>query len=162
MKKFLLIASFVAYSICNFAQSSCVINIAEKGAEAAMLSVAFSESHTFKFANAEEETYMIAMADNQEVAAMVLNKQYVITYTEQDVPTTVKEMIAESKLNLKGGVAFVSNLKANEVVNVYTADGAQVATTVANANGVAQINLSAMPKGIVVIKAGNSSFKLKK
>lgn len=164
MKKGLLLATLLAFCLCNFAQdNSCYLNVTEKGAGTAMLSVAFSESQTFTYDydNETAASSLIAAADGQVVATLVLDKQYIISYTDHDIPTAVKELFSASKVNVKGGMAFVSNLKANDVVNVFAANGVQIASAVANANGVAQINISAMPKGIVIIKTGNASFKIK-
>lgn len=165
MKKFLLSAVCMALSLCGFAQSNtCYFNLAEKGAETAMLSLAFEDAPvvTYDYDKATGVSYIVVSTNGNQIASFVLDKQYEITYTDQAVPVGVKEIVAASKMNLRGGVAVLSGLKANEAVNVYTANGAQVANAVADANGNVQINLSAMPKGVVIIKAGTSSFKLNK
>lgn len=165
MKKTLLSVIFMAIGICGFAQSNnCYFNIAEKGAESALLSIAFDDAPVVTYSYDAEAgiSYIVVSANGEEKAAFALDKQYDITYSDQQVPVGVKEIVAASKMNLRGGVAVLSGLKANEAVNVYAANGAQVANAVADANGIAQINLSAMPNGIVIIKAGNASFKLKK
>lgn len=164
-RKSLLSAIFMAFSLCTFAQANtCFFNIAQKGAETAMLSIAFDDSPvvTYDYDEATKEAFIVVSANGHEKHAFCLDKQYEITYTDQAVPVGVKEILAKSALNMQGGIAVISGLKANEAVSVYSANGALVANTVADANGIAQVNLSAMPKGIVVIKAGAVAFKVKK
>lgn len=165
MKKYLLTAMCMVLSLCGYAQSNaCYFNLAEKGAQNPMLSIAFENAPvvTYDYEEATGVSYIVVSTNGEKLAAFALDKQYEITYTDQYVPVGVKEIVAASKMNLRGGVAVLSGLKANEAVNVYTANGAQVANAVADANGVAQINLSAMPKGVVIVKAGKSSFKINK
>lgn len=164
MKKIVLSLLLMVLGIHSYAQNNNLcLNIKIKGAENPMLSVTFSDSHSFSYEydDVTNASSLIVTADNQVVTTLLLNQQYVIDYKENSTPSAVKELIADSKINLKDGVAFVSNLKANDIVNVYAANGTQVASAAANNNGVAQINLSSMPKGIIVIKAGNNSFKIK-
>lgn len=165
MKKYLLTAMCMVLSLCGYAQSNaCYFNLAEKGAQNPMLSIAFENAPvvTYDYEETTGVSYIVVSTNGEKLAAFALDKQYEITYTDQYVPVGVKEIVAASKMNLRGGVAVLSGLKANEAVNVYTANGAQVANAVADANGVAQINLSAMPKGVVIVKAGKSSFKINK
>lgn len=165
MKKISIFTTLIILCLCGFAQNNnnWCLNIKERGLENPMLSVSFGESHSFgyEYDDVTNVSSLIVTADNQVVTTLLLNQQYIIDYTEGSLPSAVKELIADSKINLKDGVAFVSNLKANDIVNVYAANGTQVASAAANNNGVAQINLSSMPKGIIVIKAGNNSFKIK-
>lgn len=164
MKKTVLSVLLMILGICSYAQdNNWCLNIKERGLENPMLSVSFGESHSFgyEYDDVTNVSSLIVTADNQVVTTLLLNQQYIIDYTENSLPSAVKELIADSKIDMRGGTAFVSNLKAHDIVNVYAANGTQVASAAANNNGVAQINLSSMPKGIIVIKAGSNSFKIK-
>lgn len=164
MKKTVLSVLLMILGICSFAQdNNWCLNIKERGLENPMLSFSFGESHSFgyEYDDVTNISSLIVTADNQVVTTLLLNQQYIINYTEGSLPSAVKELIADSKIDMRGSTAFVSNLKAHDIVSVYAANGTQVTSATANKDGIAQIHLSTMPKGIIVIKAGSNSFKIK-
>lgn len=162
MKKLLLSVIFMTLGLCTFAEGDqYFFNIGEKGGDVA-LSIAFDKSPVLTYAVEAEGPVLVVTAEGVDATSFALDKQYTITYTESETPTSVKEAVAASKVRLNGGVAIISGLKAGETVSVFAPNGAQIASTVADNAGVATVSFSAMPKGVAVIKAGSASFKVKK
>lgn len=153
----------MALGLCSYAaDSQYFFNIAPKGGDVA-LSVAFANSPVLNYSfEASGVPTLVVSAEGIDDTAFVLDKEYSITYTTEETPTAVKAAVAEANAKMNNGVAMISGLKAGTSVCIFAANGAQVASAVADNSGIAVINLSAMPKGIVIIKAGDASFKLKK
>lgn len=161
MKHYLLTVIFMTLAIGSYAAEH-YFNIGPKDGSVQM-SIPFSKSPVINYEYSNDlGASVVVSAEGVEPTAFLLYKEYTITYTESETPTAVKEAVAASKVSMKGGMAVISGLKADTPVSVYAADGAQISAAVADSAGVAYINLSAMPKGVVVIKAGSESFKLKK
>lgn len=165
MKKIVLSLLLMVLGIHSYAQNNNLcLNVADKDNETVVFSSGFEQTPLVSYRYDAETgiSYLLVSSNGSEVAAFALDKQYAITYTDNETPAEVKDLIAASRLNMRGNVAFISGLKANEVVNIFTANGTQTATCIAKANGIAEIDITAIPTGIAIIKAGNTSFKVKK
>ena len=74
--------------------------------------------------------------------------------------TAIHNLMSEGKPQVKGGLAYFSDLKPGTLVYVFTSDGKNMAKVKADYSGTAQVNLSEFPKGIYLIKAGKQTIKI--
>ena len=74
--------------------------------------------------------------------------------TFEDVPTLIDESAITSD-----GILF-RQLTAGSEVRVYTVDGKTVSTLTADGNGVIALDLSALPKGVLIIRTPETTIKV--
>lgn len=166
MKKILFSAAsmlLVASSAFAADDEQYFFNIAPKDASEVTLSIPFSQKPVLNYALDEaKNNTLIVSAEGMESTTIVLDQQYVITYTYDKTPVAITEAVASSELNLESGIAVVSGLKAGEIVNIYNMGGVRVGKIVADNGGVAVIDMATAPKGIIIIKTSKASFKVQK
>ena len=74
--------------------------------------------------------------------------------------TAIHNLMSEGKPQVKGGLAYFSDLKPGTLVYVFTSDGKNIAKVKADYNGTAQVSLSDFPKGVYLLKAGKQTIKI--
>ena len=84
------------------------------------------------------------------------------TYKKMD-PTGIDELVEDpTTLNFENGVLIISQLKANSTVGVFTLDGKPVKQLKATRTGTFRLNLSELPSGVYLVKAGTITYKIAK
>lgn len=88
----------------------------------------------------------------------------VVRFTYKKVDSTgVDELVDDpATMDFDNGVLVISNLKANATVSVYTLDGKPVRQLKAARTGTFRLNLSELPSGVYVVKAGTITYKIAK
>lgn len=81
-------------------------------------------------------------------------------YTFQDQRATAISEILADGYNLSAGHVFMSNVKAGETITVYGADSRRVSVQRVAADGRLDIDLTALPKGVYIIKSPTTSIKV--
>ncbi|MFM2385442.1 MAG: hypothetical protein RL660_199 [Bacteroidota bacterium] len=76
---------------------------------------------------------------------------FLLSINEQ-TPSALHAAMQDSRLLVRGA--------ANESISVFSTSGAVVATTKANANGTAQINMSHCSKGIYIVRSNGATIKV--
>lgn len=166
MKKvFTTVLLACASLVVCMAETVTYFNISEKDANAPLLSVPFSEKPvlTYSIDKATAQSYVVVSSDNNEGGVQFdLSKNYDITYTDSETPTAINDVLASKTFSINGKTVIISRLAAGTQVSVFDATGKCYYNTAANANGVAVVEMSSMPKGIVIVKAGeNAVWKMK-
>ena len=64
------------------------------------------------------------------------------------------------KIDLVGGNVFVSGLKSESLVAIYTLNGTIALSCKCDANGTAHLSTSTLPNGVYVVRSGNVSYKM--
>lgn len=103
---------------------------------------------------------MVVKSNDSEPVAFDTKDRYEFYYTKTTTSSVITSALSKSNFRKNGQVVTLSGIKANETVTVFAANGAQVATVSADTNGVAVIDLTSLPKGVVVLKSLGASFKL--
>ena len=85
-----------------------------------------------------------------------------LTFRFEDyaVPTAIEGVEAGEAPSMKPGKAFFEGLKAGTPVQVFTPAGILVDTIIANGEGAAAVDYSALPKGVYILRANNTSIKV--
>lgn len=84
------------------------------------------------------------------------------TYKKVD-PTGIDEPVTDpTELSFEDGVLVISNIKAGTVVSVYTLDGKPIQQMKPARTGTYRLNLSLLPSGVYVVKAGTITYKIAK
>jgi len=143
----------------SFAEVYC-LNIAQKGSKKVTLTIPFSKNPVVSYAVSGGSQTLVITTSDESTESIVLNKNYSISYTIDDTPTTIKEAISASDMKYDGNMVVISGAKPYESVCVYGANGAMLTKVQTNADGVSTIDLSMLPSGVVIIKTSNTSFKL--
>lgn len=80
---------------------------------------------------------------------------------EKDALSGVSEVASKADVSfgLTRTALQVAGLEAGQAVDIFSADGRQVARGICDANGNATIALEALPAGVYAVKAGKSTFK---
>ena len=73
--------------------------------------------------------------------------------------TGVVEVGKERMLRMENGCVVFNGLSAGNKVSIYTQDGRLVKDCKADANGTAVVELSGLPKGIVILHSNNTDIK---
>ena len=83
-------------------------------------------------------------------------KNYVFT----EKSTGIIEVMNERGFKLENGCVVMNGLSAGSIVSVYIHDGRLVKEYKADANGVAVMDLSVLPKGIVILHSNKTDIKI--
>lgn len=123
--------------------------------------------HHFALSNKPKVTFegkSLKVTCSKASASATFNLADVIRFTYKKVdPTGIDELIEDpTTLNFDDGVLVISNLKANATVGVYTLDGKPVKQLKAAHTGTFRLNLSELPSGVYVVKAGTITYKIAK
>lgn len=95
----------------------------------------------------------------QEISTSLEGVSYYISPSS----TAIRQLTNEEKPDVKVafGQAAFKGLKAGSHIVVYTIDGVQVSSVAVSPEGEASVDLSALPRGIYVVKAPNKTIKVK-
>ena len=108
----------------------------------------------------EGKNLKVKVAKN--TATFALTDVIRFTYKKVD-PTGIDEPVAEpAELSFDDGILVISNIKAGTVVSVYTLDGQPVQQMKPARTGTYRLNLSQLPSGVYVVKAGTITYKIAK
>lgn len=108
----------------------------------------------------EGKNLKVKVAKN--TATFALTDVIRFTYKKVD-PTGIDESVAEpAELSFDDGILVISNIKAGTVVSVYTLDGKPVQQMKPARTGTYRLNLSQLPSGVYVVKAGTITYKIAK
>lgn len=167
MKKVFATVMFALAGIttCLADQTLTYFNIAEKGESSPLLSVPFTQKPvvTYTLDKNTALSYLVVSSDDKaEGVKFDLSKNYDITYTDGETPSAINDALAAKSFSINGNTIVISRLTAGTQVTVCDASGKCLRNATADANGVAVVAMTAMPKGIVIVKAGeDSAWKLK-
>ena len=111
----------------------------------------------FLLADAPVVTYSgntLVLKTTQKEASMPVEGIENVTFEEYSVPTLIDEATITSD-----GILF-RQLAAGSEVQVYTVDGKTVSTLKADGSGVVALDLSALPKGVLIIRTPDTTIKV--
>lgn len=81
--------------------------------------------------------------------------------SETDDPSGIEHLLKEQQITYKAGTLIV-NTDSPESIGVYNANGMKVSVPVEQAGDVVAVSLNQLPKGVYVVRVGESSFKVLK
>ena len=111
----------------------------------------------FLLADAPVVTYSgntLVLKTSTKEASMPVEGIENVTFEEYSVPTLIDEATITSD-----GILF-RQLAAGSEVQVYTVDGKTVSTLKADGSGVVALDLSALPKGVLIIRTPDTTIKV--
>lgn len=79
--------------------------------------------------------------------------------SETDDPSGIEHLLKEQQITYKAGTLIV-HTDSPESIDVYTANGMKVSVQVEQAGNVVSVSLNQQPKGVYVVRVGESSFKV--
>ena len=124
-----------------------------------------SDGSTAEFALADnpvitlEDGNLVVTCGERQISTSLEGTSYAFSDTSTDIREVQNDSQPQSEIAF-GQVAF-SGLKAGNRIVVYTIDGRQMTSVAASADGRATIDLSALPRGIYVVKAPGKTIKVK-
>jgi tricorn protease-like protein len=81
--------------------------------------------------------------------------------SETDDPSGIEHLLKEQQITYKAGTLIV-HTDNPESIGVYNANGMKVSVAVEQAGDVVAVSLNQLPKGVYVVRVGESSFKVLK
>lgn len=100
----------------------------------------------------------VTVADDVKVSASLSDvRQYAFSI---DVPTSVGSLMSKSEARLEQGHVYMANAKAGETVGIYKPGGQLVKQVRIGHDGLADIDLTALAKGLYIVKSANTSIKI--
>ncbi|MBR6867662.1 MAG: hypothetical protein IKN02_05495 [Prevotella sp.] len=75
-------------------------------------------------------------------------------------PTAIQEVQNNESSRLEQGHIYIAHAREGETVRVFTAGGHLVATQRIGENGTADIDLTGLGKGLLIVKTANTSIKI--
>ena len=81
--------------------------------------------------------------------------------SETDDPSGIEHLLKEQQITYKAGTLIV-NTDSPESIGVYYANGMKVSVPVEQSGDVVAVSLHQLPKGVYVVRVGESSFKVLK
>lgn len=79
--------------------------------------------------------------------------------SETDDPSGIEHLLKEQQITFKAGTIIV-HTDSPESIDVYTVNGMKVSVQVEQAGDVVSVSLNQQPKGVYVVRVGDSSFKV--
>ena len=76
------------------------------------------------------------------------------------LPTAIQEILAEESSRLEQGHVYFANAREGETVRVFTVDGRLVASQRVSGEGIADIDLTTLGKGLYIVKSARTSIKV--
>jgi hypothetical protein len=136
--------------------------------------VCFADGARFLVVNSKDGTKTtFALADKPKVSfvdgelSIVSNSQTFTTnianvkdYTFAEESTGIGKVIKNGNLKFENGYVVFSGLTVGSKVSAYMQDGRMIKECTANANGTAFIDLSILPKGIIILHSGKTDIKV--
>ena len=96
--------------------------------------------------------------NSDEYAFSNIKKFYI---SETDDPSGIEHLLKEQQITYKAGMLIVHTDKP-ESIGVYNANGMKVSVPVEQSGDVVAVSLNQLPKGVYVVRVGESSFKVLK
>ena len=93
-------------------------------------------------------------------ATFSLNLADILSYTFSEELTRIDEAVENKNVNIENGYVFFSGLKAGSNVSIYASDGRLLNVFSSNSNGSAIVDLSVVPKGIIILKSNKTNIKI--
>ena len=127
--------------------------LAVNGKDGTTTEFALADEPKLSFANGElnivssSRTFSINLADVQNYA-----------FTEES--TGIAEVLKEDKVTLENGFVVLSCLSAGSKVVIYMQDGKMVKESKADDKGSAVVDLSTLPKGVLILQSNKKSIKI--
>ena len=111
-----------------------------------------------------EGTNLKVTCENNASASYTFNLSDVIRFAyDEKSATGIDEVVAKPiDVSQEGDVLVVSQLKAGATVNVFSIDGKLVRQLKPHRSGTYRLNLSELPSGLYLVKAGNTTYKITK
>ena len=81
--------------------------------------------------------------------------------SETDDPSGIEHLLKEQQITYKAGTLIV-NTDSPESIGVYNANGMKVSVPVELSGDAVAVSLNQLPKGVYVVRVGESSFKVLK
>ena len=100
----------------------------------------------------------LSIVSNSKKFAM--NIANVRNYTFAEESTGIGKVIKNGNVKVENGCVIFSGMTAGSKVSAYTQDGRLIKECTANANGTAFIDLSILPKGIVILHSSKTNIKV--
>ena len=79
--------------------------------------------------------------------------------SETDDPSGIEHLLKEQQITYKAGTLIV-HTDNPETISVYTVNGMKIRVPVEQAGDVVAVSLNQLPKGVYVVRVGESSFKV--
>lgn len=79
--------------------------------------------------------------------------------SETDDTSGIEHLLKEQQITYKAGTLIV-HADSTESIGVYTANGMKVSVPVEQSGDVVAVSLNQLPKGVYVVRVGESSFKV--
>lgn len=89
-----------------------------------------------------------------------LSLAYVRNYAFSEESTGIIEVIKDGDVKLENGCVVLNGLSADSVVSAYLQDGRLAKECKADSNGSVFIDLSDLPKGIVILHSNKTDIKI--
>jgi len=140
-----------------------------------MTTIAKAESVKYLVFNSGGEETVIALADNpvitisegtlkvtaagEEKLSADLTDGLTYHFTET-APTGIQEVLNKEASHLEQGHVYIAHAREGETVRVYTVDGKLIATQRISGEGTADIDLTALGKGLYIVKSAKTSIKV--
>ena len=136
--------------------------------------VCFADGAHFLVVNSKDGTKTtFALADKPKVSFVdgelsivsnskkfAMNIADVKNYTFEEESTGIGKVIKNGNAKVENGCVIFSGMTAGSKVSAYTQDGRLIKECTANANGTAFIDLSTLPKGIIILHSSKTDIKV--
>ena len=99
------------------------------------------------------------VSNSQTFTTNIANVKY---YAFAEESTGIGEVIKNGNLKFENGYVVFSGLTVGSKVTAYTQDGRLIKECTANANGTVFIDLSILPKGIIILHSSKTDIKVVK
>ena len=140
-----------------------------------MATSAKAENVKYLVLNAGGEETVVALADDpvmtisegmlkvtvsgEEVLSASLDNGLTYRFSE-DAPTGIQEIQNDETPRLERGHVYISNAKKGDVVRVFTMDGKLVNAQRIGDDGMADVDLTSLNKGLYIVKSAKTSIKV--
>lgn len=105
-----------------------------------------------------EGTLKVTVAGEEKLSADLSNG---LSYSfSESAPTGIKEVLDDESSRLSEGHVYITNAREGDVVRVFTVDGKLVAAQRVGNEGIADIDLTALGKGLYIVKSAKTSIKV--
>ena len=78
----------------------------------------------------------------------------------ETAPTAIQEILTEESSRLEQGHVYFAHAREGETIRVFTVDGRLVASQRISGEGVADIDLTTLGKGLYIVKSAKTSIKV--